>query len=296
MPRRFGFDEAGLGFDLGPFSPNARDQLLELQAKTLPVQSSTAALGQRERFGLLEPQQLAPPVMSSTAALGRRDRFGLLEPQQTTLPVMSIAAVLVGRRDRVTVLETCVDVPLGTPDTYSTSGISVTNFFPFIPASVLVGARAQMILLDFRTNGIAAFQLHNGELLPSVETGMGTLRLIAANGTLELNGPDAPGNVAQDPDNLYDWSMGQPDRDRLGAWLASYTGGAVTLRICTAAVEVQARRVFATTGKFGVPISTAAVAVRASARQAITAERALTLVTSAVPLRKSRGTNWKLRQ
>ena len=131
--------------------------------------------------------------------------------------------------------EMCVDVPLGIPDTYSTSGISYTNSFPFIPASVLVGGQAQMILLDFRTNGIGAFQLHIGELLPSVETGMNTLRLVAANGVLELNGPDAPGNSINDESNPYDWRMAQMDRDRLGAWLATYTGGEVTLRICIGA-------------------------------------------------------------
>ena len=143
-----------------------------------------------------------------------------------------------------------------------------------------------MILLDFRTNGFAAFQLHNGEFLPSVENGSNTLRLVAANGVLELGGPSGPGNTLDDTTNPYDWGMGQPDRDRLGAWLASYTGGDVTLRICTGTTISQGHRVFAVLPKFNAPTFDVTVETRPRVRKAIEASQTLPAITGVVPIRK----------
>ena len=284
MPRRFGFDQAGLGFDLGPFGSGVREQPLELQAKTLPSITGTAIVGRRLAGRVQITADATLPALSASAELNVKP---LIEAV-TVLPALTSTVVL-GRRDRINVVETCVDILFGMPDSYDAGEINFFNVFPAVPASVLEGNSSSIIIgLSFSdSTGFGYLQILSGQLLPSVETGPAALRLVAGNGEVQLSGPDAPGSITRDPDNPYSWVMGQPDRDRLGAWLASYQGDAVTLRICTAAITVQGHRVASLLGKFGaLSAPTSTLDIRAPALLEIQASRSLPGISGIAPVSK----------
>ena len=204
MPyRRFGFDDAGFGFDQFPFDSTLAYH--EIQAgKTLPA------------------------FFASATVLSR-----LYEIQAgKTLPVLSASATLRTRRDE----QQCADIPMGVPDSHDATSILFQSVFPFVPTSFVVGGGStRLIQLAFDSaNGLANFETIGPDLISEWEQSPAAIHLIAGNGAVALGGPDALDNTADDDSAPYAWSMGTQDRADLAAWLATYAGDAVTLRICGA--------------------------------------------------------------
>ena len=233
MPyRRFGFDDAGFGFDQFPFDSTLAYH--EIQAgKTLPAFFASATVQSRTpaRAEVTATTTFAAP--SATAAVQSRTPARAEVTATTTFAASSAATSLV----RTKRLEAeCADIPMGVPDSHDATSILFQSVFPFVPTSFVVGGGStRLIQLAFNSaNGLSNFETIGPDLISEWEQSPAAIHLIAGNGAVALGGPDALDNTADDDSAPYAWSMGTQDRADLAAWLATYAGDAVTLRICGA--------------------------------------------------------------
>ena len=227
MTTRFGFDDAGVGFDQAPFASIYADVLIEA-GKTLPAFSTSATVQKRAPTRLTASQTF--PASSSTARCKAMTAYASLEAS-ATFPAFSYAPPIVSK-DRF--IDVCEEITIAEPDIHSATVLEWSNTFPTVPTDYVEGGGSSILtLISFRTgSGLSAINIFGSSLISDWENAPNAIQFTANGNTVVIGGPNAPDNFNLDPDAPYSWNMGQTDRDELAAWLATYTGGPVTMGFC----------------------------------------------------------------
>lgn len=201
MTTRFGFDDAGVGFGQAAFASTSADVLIEA-GKTLPAFSTSVTLGKRSPL----QASLIFPSFSYALPIVSKDRF----------------------------IDVCEEITIAEPDVHSATVLEWSNTFPTVPTDYVEGGGSSILtLISFNTgSGLSAINIFGSSLISDWENAPNAIQFTANGNTVVIGGPNAPDNQNLDPDAPYSWNMGQADRDELAAWLATYTGGPVTMGFC----------------------------------------------------------------
>ena len=182
MTTRFGFDDAGVGFDQAPFASIYADVLIEA-GKTLPAFSTSATVQKRAptRNELTASQTF--PASSSTTALQSDDRLRKPLAASATFLAFSYAPPIVSK-DRF--IDVCEEITIAEPDIHSATVLEWSNTFPTVPTDYVEGGGSSILtLISFRTgSGLSAINIFGSSLISDWENAPNAIQFTANGNTV----------------------------------------------------------------------------------------------------------------